>query len=162
MPDSLSVIIPAYNEELNLTAVYNDIKNRADKLDIDYEIIIVDDGSRDNTPAIAGELKRTDNKTKVVTHASNQGSGMAIRSGVAAAEKDLIIYVPADGQFEINEIQNYGFPYTINAKILDIGRFDFSVYSKKGVVRKDKMNDHLSEIRTKLNMFNLNGINWEG
>jgi len=74
MVKSLSIIIPAYNEEQNLVSIFDEICRQVNKLKLDYEIIIVDDGSQDSTWEIAKKLSK--GNTRVIRHESNKGSGM--------------------------------------------------------------------------------------
>ena len=103
----LSIVVLAYNEELTLADVVERCVQVGDDLDIRYEVIVVDDGSTDRTEAIAAQLADDHRQVRHVRHAVNQGSGMAIRSGIAASRGERIIYVPADGQFDVGEIGRF-------------------------------------------------------
>ncbi len=103
----LTVIIPAYNEEGNLADIVENARKTVRKEVDDYEIIIVNDGSTDTTEKISKELSSKYDEVKVISHDRNQGSGMAIRTGIKDAGLDLIIYIPADGQFELAEVRKY-------------------------------------------------------
>lgn len=102
---SLSIVLPAYNEEANVVAAVEEVSHVAQKLNIDYEIILVNDGSRDRT----GELARTELEPRIpnfrlVEHFPNRGYGGALKAGFAAAAKDLIVFIPADKQFKFSEV----------------------------------------------------------
>ena len=73
-------------------------------MQIDYEIIFVNDGSRDRTAEILSKIAAYDERVKIVHHLSNQGYGAALRSGFRAATKTLVFYTDADGQFDMNEL----------------------------------------------------------
>jgi glycosyltransferase involved in cell wall biosynthesis len=75
-----------------------------EKLGADYEIIIVDDGSADDTGKIADEIAEKDRRIKVVHHPVNLGYGSALQSGFKAASKELVFYTDGDGQFDISEM----------------------------------------------------------
>lgn len=103
----LSIIVLAYNEEESLEQTVRRCVEVADELGIDYEVVIVEDGSTDRTKQIARNLSQQFERVRGVFHPKNQGSGMAIRSGVAASEGERIIYVPADGQFDVAELGRF-------------------------------------------------------
>ena len=103
--ESVSIVIPAFNEADTLRDVVAEIETAMCKYEGDWEIIIVDDGSTDATAAVAGEL--CNDHTRLVRHDRNRGSGMAIRSGLQQARLDLVVYVPADGQFDPGEIPRF-------------------------------------------------------
>jgi len=71
----------------------------------DYEIIIVDDGSKDRTGEIADELAKKDGRITIVHHRPNRGYGGALQSGFRAATKELVFFTDGDGQFDIGEIK---------------------------------------------------------
>lgn len=104
LPYSISVFFPCYNEQDNVTRTANQAVDVLSKLNIDYEIIIVNDGSSDNTAELADSLAAKNNRIKAVHHQTNMGYGTALRSGFAAAEKDLVFYTDGDGQFDLNEM----------------------------------------------------------
>jgi len=91
----ISVIIPAYNEEKSIGQVLAGLK----KLEKDYEVIVVDDGSEDNTYSIA-----KDSGVKAIRHPYNKGYGAAIKTGVRAAVSDVIFLMDADTQHNPEDI----------------------------------------------------------
>lgn len=102
---SLSIVIPAYNEAANVVAAVEEISEVAQTLGLDYEIILVNDGSRDGTGDVArAELLPRIPNFKLVEHFPNRGYGGALKAGFAAATKDLIAFTPADRQFDFREI----------------------------------------------------------
>ena len=101
---SLSVVLPAYNEEANVERAVEGISSVAQQLGIDYEIILVNDGSTDRTGEIARELMQRVPSFRLVEHYPNRGYGGSLRAGFAAATGDLIAFVPADNQFDFGEI----------------------------------------------------------
>jgi glycosyltransferase involved in cell wall biosynthesis len=101
---SLSIVIPAYNEEANIAAAVEEVSDVAQTLNLDYEIIVVNDGSRDRTGEIARELAQRLPNFKLVEHFPNRGYGGALKAGFAAAGKDLIAFTASDKQFKFSEI----------------------------------------------------------
>lgn len=97
---SLSLVLPAYNEAANIEAVVRRALTVLPPLVEDLEIIIVNDGSRDETGAIAERLAREDERVRVVHHEVNRGYGAALRSGFAASRGDLVMFMDADQQFD--------------------------------------------------------------
>ena len=96
---------PAYNEEATVTAAVEEVSQVAQTLGMDFEIILVNDGSRDHT----GEIARADLAPRIpnfrlVEHYPNRGYGGALKAGFAAASKELIAFTPADKQFDFSEI----------------------------------------------------------
>ena len=71
---------------------------------MDYEIILVDDGSTDQTPHIIDAIADADSRVTVVHHPTNLGYGAAIQSGIRAATKTLVFFTDGDGQFDLNEL----------------------------------------------------------
>lgn len=103
-PSSLTIIIPAYNEQASLREVVRATVKEVQKVVEEWEILIVDDGSEDDTGRIAGELAAVWSRVGAICHESNRGSGAAIRTGVENASCELVMYLPADGQFLLREL----------------------------------------------------------
>jgi glycosyltransferase involved in cell wall biosynthesis len=101
---SISVFFPCYNEQENVGRTVEKTLEVMEKLDADFEIIIVDDGSSDDTGRIADEMAGRDGRIKVVHHTQNLGYGAALQSGFKTATKELVFYTDGDGQFDINEM----------------------------------------------------------
>lgn len=101
---SLSVFFPCYNEQDNVERVVKNALDVLTGLRIDFEIIIVDDGSRDSTGHIADRLAAENKNIKVVHHNPNLGYGAALQSGFKAATKEYVFYTDGDGQFDIKEL----------------------------------------------------------
>ncbi len=101
---SLSIVIPAFNEEPNIAAAVKRVHDVLQKMDLDYEIIVVNDGSRDRTGQVAKSLIGQIPHLKVVEHFPNRGYGGALKAGFAKATKDLIAFIPSDNQFDFDEI----------------------------------------------------------
>ncbi len=102
--NSISVFFPCYNEQENVERTAEKVIRTLEKLNSDFEVIIVDDGSSDQTPQIADAISRRDGRVKVVHHRRNLGYGAALQSGFKAAAKELVFYTDGDGQFDIEEM----------------------------------------------------------
>jgi glycosyltransferase involved in cell wall biosynthesis len=101
---SLSIVLPAYNEEANVENAIDEVSKVSQEMGIDHEIILVNDGSADRTGEIARELALRIPNLRVVEHFPNRGYGGALKAGFAAASKDLIGFFPADKQFDFSEV----------------------------------------------------------
>jgi glycosyltransferase involved in cell wall biosynthesis len=101
---ALSAFFPAYNEEANVERMVNGLRAILPQVAEDYEIIIVNDGSKDRTREIADRLVREDPKVRVVHHEKNQGYGAAVRSGINACKKDYLFFTDGDGQFDVSQL----------------------------------------------------------
>ncbi len=102
---SLSIVLPAYNEEENVERAVNHVSEVAQGLDREYEIILVNDGSADRTGEIARQLEGRVPQFRLVEHYPNRGYGGALKAGFEAATKDLIAFYPGDAQFDFAEIE---------------------------------------------------------
>lgn len=101
---SLSVIIPAYSEEENIEWVVDDTLKKLPTYFNDFEVIVIDDGSRDKTGEIADRLAVANNRLRVI-HQPNGGYSRATLTGIGAAKKEFIACMPADGQFLIDDMR---------------------------------------------------------
>jgi dolichol-phosphate mannosyltransferase len=95
----VSIIVMAYNEEPSIARVVQEISSVLSRSEFAYQIIVVNDGSRDSTGSIADHLAATLPNTEVIHHATNAGIGEVYRSGFAAARGAFVTFLPADGQF---------------------------------------------------------------
>jgi glycosyltransferase involved in cell wall biosynthesis len=101
----LSWFFPAHNEEENLEPLVAEAVAALPALAERWEIVIVDDGSRDATPRLADELAAADpDRIRVVHHATNRGYGAALRSGFAAARHELVVFTDGDRQFRVADV----------------------------------------------------------
>lgn len=105
MKYSLSIAIPAYNEEENIKLVVTDALKKLPKYFRDWEIIVVDDGSTDKTGEIVDKLVAK-NKNLRVIHQKNGGYSSAMLAGIKAAKKEFVAYMPADGQFMVDDMKH--------------------------------------------------------
>lgn len=100
----LSVVLPAFNEEANIERVAREVAGYLDTTGLDYEIIVVNDGSRDRTGEIIEALARENPRLRPRHHEQNRGYGAALRTGFEAASKRFVFYMDGDGQFDIREL----------------------------------------------------------
>ncbi len=103
---TISAVLPAYNEEANLERTVRDLLPVLGAAP-GFEIIIVDDGSADRTAEVAAGLRREVPHVRLVRHRRNQGYGAALRSGFAAATREWILLLDADGQFRPAELDRF-------------------------------------------------------
>jgi glycosyltransferase involved in cell wall biosynthesis len=100
----LSVVLPAYNEEPNVERVVRDCVAYLDGKGLDYELLVVNDGSRDRTGEILNRLATELPRLRPQHHPQNRGYGAALRTGFDAAAKRFVFYMDGDGQFDIKEL----------------------------------------------------------
>ena len=101
----LSVFLPSHNEEGNVERVVGAYLAELPRVTDDYEVIVVDDGSRDRTGAIADRMAAADSHVKVVHHPVNRGYGGAVISGIRAASKPYLLLCDGDGQFDPADLE---------------------------------------------------------
>ena len=99
LPTPISIVIPAYNEELSIGKQLDDIHRVLCGTGVQYEIIVVDDGSHDQT-----QEKALNGDARVLIHAENRGYGASIKTGIQAAKYDAIIITDADGTYPADQI----------------------------------------------------------
>ena len=102
---SISIIIPAYNEEENVEWVIINSLKYLPKYFKDYEIIIIDNGSTDNTGKIIDKISQKYKEVKGI-HQKNGGYSKAMLTGIKKASKQYTAYMPADGQFLIEDMRH--------------------------------------------------------
>ncbi|WP_053227130.1 glycosyltransferase family 2 protein [Solirubrobacter soli] len=103
----MTVVLPCLNEAENLRDVVGSVTEAAERCAYRHEIVIVDDGSTDDTIAIAGQLASRDRRVQLVVHAGNRGYGEAVRSGIAAAKADWVLMIDADLQLDACELEDF-------------------------------------------------------
>ncbi len=103
-PISLSVFFPCYNEEANVERTTRAALAAVSKITDDFEIIIVNDGSKDRTGEIADRLAAELPNVRAVHNNPNLGYGGALQRGFREAKKEYIFYTDGDGQFDFEEI----------------------------------------------------------
>lgn len=96
MTDSVSVIIPAFNEEENIQSTIELVQTLVRRCIKNFEIVVVNDGSTDRTGEIVAAAAKKDRQISLVTHTTNEGLGKALRDGFGAAAKMYVTGYPAD------------------------------------------------------------------
>ncbi len=102
---SLSIFFPAYNEEANIKKTVEEALKVAKSVTDNYEVLVVNDGSGDDTARIVQEIVKKDPHVRLINHAQNQGYGAALMSGFMNATKGWIFFSDADLQFDLSEIE---------------------------------------------------------
>ncbi len=101
---SLSLVLPAHNEAENIEIVVERALETLPLYTSDFEIIVVDDGSRDNTGAIIDRLAANDARVRALHHQKNRGYGAALTSGFQESTGDFVMFMDSDRQFDIADI----------------------------------------------------------
>jgi dolichol-phosphate mannosyltransferase len=101
---SLSLVIPAYNEAAVIRQAIAEADEALARLGGDYEILVVDDGSTDNTTALVKEAAQGRPHVRLLVHPRNRGYGAALRTGFEAARHDYVAFTDADCQFDLNDL----------------------------------------------------------
>jgi dolichyl-phosphate beta-glucosyltransferase len=102
---TLSVIVPAYNEEKRLPETLKKVRDYLSRQKYDYEVIITDDGSKDKTHIIAEDLVKDWKGFKVISYTPNRGKGFAVKTGMLAARGQWRLLMDADNSTDIAEIE---------------------------------------------------------
>ena len=99
----ITIILPCYNEAKNIRNTVEDVISWLSESHIDGEVIVVDDGSVDDSAAIVKEMMRDHPQLKLIQHKKNRGYGSAIISGCDSAANEFIGYMDSDGQFHAKD-----------------------------------------------------------
>ncbi len=100
----LSIVVPAYNEEANIPLLIDEVHQALVGHDIDYEIVLVDDGSRDNTYKVLQDRARTDRRLSVIQLRRNFGQSAAMQAGIDAAQGAVVVLMDGDLQNDPHDI----------------------------------------------------------
>jgi glycosyltransferase involved in cell wall biosynthesis len=101
---SISVFFPCYNDERTIAPLVTQADEQLQQLTDDYEILVVNDGSRDGSAGVLQRLTASVARLRIITHDTNIGYGGALRSGFRHAAKDLVFYTDGDGQYDVKEL----------------------------------------------------------
>jgi glycosyltransferase involved in cell wall biosynthesis len=104
-PYSISVFFPAYNDEGTIASLVLAALETLEEITDDYEVIVVNDGSQDNTARIINRLARDYQHVRAIHHPQNRGYGGALQTGFASASKELIFYTDGDAQYDPRELK---------------------------------------------------------
>jgi glycosyltransferase involved in cell wall biosynthesis len=104
LTDAVSLFFPMFNEEGNIGQAVAAALEVLGSVAVACEVIVIDDGSVDQTGTIADRLAAADTRVRVVHHVQNRGYGAALRSGFAAARYPLVVLVDGDNQFDLREL----------------------------------------------------------
>jgi glycosyltransferase involved in cell wall biosynthesis len=104
---SISAFFPAYNDAGTIASMVVTALLTLRELTDDYEVLVINDGSRDHTPQVLDELARIyPDEVRIIHHPQNRGYGGALRSGFAQATKEWIFYTDGDAQYDPRELKN--------------------------------------------------------
>lgn len=116
----LSIVIPAYNEEKRILPTLDKICTYLSKQDFSYEVIVVDDGSADNTLHVVKNFACSDNHVVILANDLNNGKGYSVRKGMLSARGKYVFFTDADLSTPIEEIEKC-LPYLTNGYDVVIG-----------------------------------------
>lgn len=120
---TLSIVIPAYNEASRLPNTLDLVLKRLRAGSMSWEVIVVDDGSRDGTSQIAETFAKTDSRVRVIRQEPNQGKGAAVCLGISRAAGDFILFSDADLSTPIEELDKM-------LPLVESGRADVAIGSR--------------------------------
>ena len=115
---TISVIIPAFNEEKNIADILAQTEKSLTHLNLSYEVIVINDGSNDKTKYYA-----SNNGAKLISYLTNHGKGYAIRKGLANARGQILVTLDADGSHRPDEIPKLIKPLLLGADVVIGSRF---------------------------------------
>lgn len=105
--NELSVFLPTYNEEENLSKTIENVIGAASKYANNWELLIINDGSKDDTLEVAKKYQEKDKRIKVLNHEVNLGYGASLKTGFYNSKYSWIAFIDSDGQFNFEEIDNF-------------------------------------------------------
>lgn len=114
---SVSVVLPAHNEEENIETTVNCCVSYLEDNVGSYEVIVVNDGSSDSTLEIVEKMSSENPSVVLINHEINRGYGGALLSGFEGASKDYIFFMDSDGQFDIKDLDRM-LPYASESEVL--------------------------------------------
>lgn len=129
---TISVCVPAFNEELNIEDAVLDLHARLKSQTKSFEIMIVDDGSADNTYAIAQKLAQKYPEIQIIQHAKNKGMGACYRTALQQCQNDFFTWFPSDHENSAKEI-THALPYLNETQIVTLNHHG---HDNRGFVRR--------------------------
>jgi glycosyltransferase involved in cell wall biosynthesis len=103
--EGLSIFFPVFNDEQTVRTVTEKALSVAGSLTMDYEVVIIDDGSPDRSGAIADELAKEHDHVCVIHHAVNRGYGAAIRTGIEACRYEWVCFTDGDDEYDLHDLK---------------------------------------------------------
>ena len=125
--DSISLVLLFYNEEENVVRVVDDLRTTLSKSGVDFNLILVDNGSHDRTPDLIQRLIDNDSRLKKVTVRENLGFGWGVISGLAAARSSWVGYMGGDGQVDPEDV----------VKLLNLRQSGYDLIKVRRTLRQD-------------------------
>lgn len=107
MIKELSVFLPCYNEAENLPKTVKNVTENANRVAERWELLLVNDGSKDDTLALSESFAAKDKHIRVINHPVNRGYGASLKSGLYNAKYSWIAFIDADSQFDFAEIDSF-------------------------------------------------------
>ena len=120
----LSVVIPAFNEERRIGKTLDRIRDYLTDKNFDYELIVVDDCSTDNTPQIVRQVMTEDEHVLMLKNGRNRGKGYYIKRGILNAKGDYLLYTDADLSTPVEEFDKFtawldkGYDIVIGSRVI--------------------------------------------
>jgi glycosyltransferase involved in cell wall biosynthesis len=102
--DSVSAFFPCFNDEATIESMVDLAVVTLDRLGVDGEVVVINDGSTDRSAAVLADLAAREPLLRIVTHERNSGYGAVLLSGFAAATKQWVFYTDGDGQYDPTEL----------------------------------------------------------
>ncbi len=102
---SISLLFPCYNEAGNIGSMIEQSVRIGEEYGVDYEVVVVDDGSSDNSAELITQWSQKNPRVRLLRHQENRGYGAALRSGLQNVVKDLIFLTDGDNQFHVADIE---------------------------------------------------------
>ncbi|MGI8845048.1 MAG: glycosyltransferase family 2 protein [Thermoleophilaceae bacterium] len=104
---SVSVVLPAYNEEANVAQAIAESTAAVDHLFGEHEVLVIDDGSSDRTSEVVRDIASENPRVRLISHDRNRGYGEALRTGFLASRLDYVFFTDADLQFDVAELERF-------------------------------------------------------
>jgi dolichol-phosphate mannosyltransferase len=104
---ALSFVVPAYNEEDSIEDALGTLEGVVRKREVPYEIIVVDDGSKDKTLSKAVEYAHRNGHVKVVSYTRNEGKGFAVRMGFMQSKGEIVVFADSDLEIDLKLVSRY-------------------------------------------------------
>jgi len=129
----VTVVVPCYDEAATLQPTLEDLVGVLESAQFSWQVIVVDDGSSDQSAELAAAYGAQEPRIQLVKHRHNMGSGQAIWTGIQHAAGRYVIYVPADGQFDHGEIPMFVQAAEKGADVVighRLSRDDYTIYRR--------------------------------